>query len=366
MSSSNSDDDDSETPEGKFANFVMDSLVDMAGQENKAIEKDLFSLYKEVRRVKEQKGYPGTIEKVIESFENFEKMLKKTKCLMPTSKVLILLEQIKRLLNNKISYSKFLDRPILFKTISNHGIMSPKTEIAGREIQSYTYPEKFTMNDSKEKVQRIAIRDSDYFCMIKWGCKTTDICGKDDIDRLCDYLDDFEYDRDIFGFLYYTFEKNSKLIGFTIFKVDEWTEEEEENNYEENNNNNNNKNNNKNDKEEEKIIGKPNQIFDVPYGSPIVEGILRCSKQKGIGTMIQSDIEDFARHNKIPLIRIIAVSEKLRNDYYIPKFNYTKHPYDDEFIYKEMKGGAKVPPKGGRRKTRKQKKAKRQTRKARR
>ncbi len=43
-----------------------------------------------------------------------------------------------------------------------------------------------------------------------------------------------------------------------------------------------------------------------PGGTRIIKGELRCSGVKGIGKAIQGDMEDFAKHNKIPLIQIEA------------------------------------------------------------
>jgi hypothetical protein len=96
-------------------------------------------------------------------------------------------------------------------------------------------------------------------------------------------------------------------------------------------------------------------LFESP--TKMIKGEVRCSAIKGIGRSIQGDIEDFAKHNKIPLIQIQASSSNQKNKYYIPKLGYQESNANSSenslgYIYKVVKGGKRN------RKTRKTRKTK--------
>jgi hypothetical protein len=97
---------------------------------------------------------------------------------------------------------------------------------------------------------------------------------------------------------------------------------------------------------------------DIDEETMVLNGVLLCSGQKGIGKIIQSDLEDYAKFHKHPYIRIDVASPKLYEYYY--KLGYEKIEGYSDKVLKKVNLSAK---KGGKRKTRKSKKVKNQTRK---
>jgi hypothetical protein len=117
--------------------------------------------------------------------------------------------------------------------------------------------------------------------------------------------------KNMFGFLY-KLGDDRKLVGLALFYSDYVGEDESI-----------------------KIGGK-----EYKSGTKMIRGEIRCSAVKGIGRSIQGDIEDFARHNTIPLIQIQASSPQQKKNYYIPKLGY-ENIGNSNSIYKIVKGGGK-------------------------
>lgn len=145
--------------------------------------------------------------------------------------------------------------------------------------------------------------------------------------HICGDLEDFlEENEDLYfenGFLYKKVDDNT-VIGFVLFNSESLGED----------------------------------IGDYDEDTRILGGVLRCSGQKGIGRIIQSDMEDFAKFHKYPFIRIEVGGGQDLFDYYIKKLKYKKLEKGSSYLFKEINVS-----KGGKRKTRKSKKVKKQTRK---
>lgn len=118
----------------------------------------------------------------------------------------------------------------------------------------------------------------------------------------------------IYGYLY-KIDKTQELIGFALFFV--------------------------NKIQKGKNITLKGKKY--PEGTPYIEGLQRCSKIKGIGRAIQSDIEDFAKQNQIPFIKIHSLTQKQGKNYYQAKFQYVKENTNTNplsaFLYKVVEGG---------------------------
>ncbi len=147
--------------------------------------------------------------------------------------------------------------------------------------------------------------------------------------HICKELDFILDDKPYFeqGFLYKKASDKS-VIGFALFNVGEIDDPSEYNNE------------------------------NIEDDAMVVNGVLRCSGQKGIGKIIQSDLEDYAKFHRHPYIRINVASPKLYEYYY--KLGYENMEGYSDKVFKKVNLSAK---KGGRRKTRKSKKVKRHTRK---
>jgi hypothetical protein len=145
--------------------------------------------------------------------------------------------------------------------------------------------------------------------------------------HICGDLEDFlEENEDLYfqqGFLYRKAADN-KVIAFVLFNSE--------------------------------ILGEG--IGDYDKDTRILGGVLRCSGQKGLGRIIQSDMEDYAKFHKYQYIRIDVGGGQDLKKYYMEKLKYEKLDKGSSYFFKEINLS-----KGGRRKTRKNKKAKKQTRK---
>ncbi len=183
---------------------------------------------------------------------------------------------------------------------------------------SYNYPTKYTSKIPFTNITRIPLQKAYDFYQIL--ASNEEVC-----EGYSEYLEDFTdntFDPDIYGY-YYRDYKTGAIVGFTLFMVDIF----------------------------HRFSDVPankttNSELNVPYKSEMVSGILRCSKLKGIGAVIQSDIEDFARTNKIPLMRIEPATPQLTTNYYLPKYKYVKHSKNKKFIYKKIEGGKRKTRRG--------------------
>jgi hypothetical protein len=206
-------------------------------------------------------------------------------------------------------------------------------QIFSQKVNSaYKYPTVYTSKIPFTNVIRVPIENASHFYDLLFRCTDDDVCD------FCEHLEqatDKRFDPLNYGFIYRN-DKTDEVYGFTVFEILNF-----DNDIFENKNKNKYKNN------------KINTELDVPYGSIISSGILRCSDVKGLGIVIQSDIEDFARINSMPLTRLQAADINLKNKYYKPKFGYVEHSRNNTFLYKKIKGG--------KRKTRKSKKSNRNT-----
>ena len=201
-------------------------------------------------------------------------------------------------------------------------------ENSENQLFTYSYPEHYSYDVSgivieeykgeKEQIQQI---------LQEVGKGEASFCKGLGYEELTEELLETE---GIYGFLY----KTKELVGFALFFVNE--------------------------------IPKGKSITlkgkEYPEGTPFIEGLQRCSGMKGIGRAIQSDIEDFAKQNKIPFIKIQSITQKQGKEYYKEKFQYVKANCNRSELscnlYKVVEGGRR------KRKTLRRKKQLKKTRKS--
>jgi hypothetical protein len=205
----------------------------------------------------------------------------------------------------------------------------------------YTYPEDYT-SELPSIVMEPFLKDEIQIQHIleEVGKGDASFCEGLGFDEL---TEDVLESEGIYGFLYKIHPTN-ELVGFALFFVNEIEK------------------------------GKSVTIKGKTYeeGTIFVHGLQRCSKIRGIGRAIQNDIEDFAKHNNIPFIKIQSVTEQQRNSYYKAKFGYVnsnkKESNYSMNLYKVVNGGGRSPQHGltrgsSKRKTLRRKIQKKKTRK---
>lgn len=180
------------------------------------------------------------------------------------------------------------------------------------EHPSYIYPTDYTYELPRiisETYERTPSQVSEILNEVRKG--DASFCEGLGYDHL---TEEWLENEEVYGFLY-KIDKTQELIGFAIFFVNKI-------------------------KENEKITLKGKTYTGGTY---YVEGLQRCSGLKGIGRAIQSDIEDFAKQNNIPFIKIQSTTLDQGEQYYKKQFHYVKENKNSNSnsvkLYKVVEGG---------------------------
>ena len=199
------------------------------------------------------------------------------------------------------------------------------------QLFDYTYPDHYTYDLSGIIIEEYKGEKGEIHQILEEVGKGYDsFCKGLGFEELTEELLETE---GIYGFLY-KIDKTKELVGFALFFVNE--------------------------------IPKGKSITlkgkEYPEGTTFIEGLQRCSKIKGIGRAIQSNIEDFAKQNNIQIIKIQSITQKQGKEYYKEKFEYVKSNCNKSELscnlYKVVEGGRR------KRRTVRRKKVSKKTRKS--
>ena len=223
--------------------------------------------------------------------------------------------EIIELLFDKTLKYKNMNYEEIIKSTSNENLIGFLLE------KEYEYPKEYSNNELLNNLNaiRTPINKDNRKVELENIIKNCESICTNNTKHFCKNVIHLIHDSN-FGFVYKN-KDNNQIMGFSAFEIRKH-----------NSNNKNNKNKN----------------LNVDYGILIINGILRCSNTKGIGRVIQSDQEDFAKENNIQVIKIYPADKELKNNYYIPIHKFQKED-NEGFLYKKISKG------GNKRKTRKQK-----------